>query len=218
MKMKEERQKIVEYGQKLITTGLTSGTGGNISIYNEEEGLIAISPSGIDYFETKIEDVALITLDGEWLEGDKKPSTEVHLHRVFYNNRDDIKAVVHAHSMYSTVLASLGWELPAVNYFIGLVGGNNVRTGEYKPFGTQELAEATLEAMEGRYSAFMGNHGLIAGSDSVEQAFTVASETERMAEIYYKSRLIGDPNILTDQDVDLMLEKFGTYQRLTPKN
>lgn len=209
--LKEERQKVVDFGKKLITSGLTSGTGGNVSIYDEEKQLIAISPSGIDYFETTLEDVVLINLDGEIVEGHRNPSSEVDLHRIFYNKRKDIKAVIHAHSMYSTVLATLGWELPAANYYIGLVGGNNVRTGEYKSYGTQELAEATCKAMEDRYAAFMGNHGLIAGSHSIEQAFNIADETERMAEIYYKAKLIGTPNILPDEEVDLMLEKFKTY-------
>ncbi len=215
--MEKERQLVVEYGKKLITSGLTSGTGGNISIYNDEEKLIAISPSGIDYFDTTPEDIVLLDLEGEIVEGENKPSSEVALHRIFYNRRDDIKAVVHAHSMYSTVLATLGWELPASNYYIGLVGGKNVRSGEYKSYGTEELAEETFKAMENRYAAFMGNHGLIAGSGTIQNAFNIADETERMAEIYYKAKLLGEPKILPDDEVDLMLEKFKTYGQVKVK-
>ena len=80
MLMEKERNLIVEYGKKLITENLTSGTGGNISIYDPEQGLFAISPSGIDYFETRPEDVVVMNLDGEIVEGDRKPSSEKDLH------------------------------------------------------------------------------------------------------------------------------------------
>lgn len=217
MRMYEERHLIVEYGKKLITSGLTKGTGGNISIFNKELGLMAISPSGMDYFETKPEDIVLTDLNGDIVEGKRKPSSEKDLHRIFYMKRQDVNAVVHAHSMYSTILATLGWELPAVNYYIAIGGGENIRCAEYKTFGTWELAESSFKAMENRYACFMGNHGLLACSGNIESAFTVAEETERMAEIYYKSKLIGTPKILDNSEIKIMLEKFKSYGQVTQK-
>lgn len=211
MILQKEREQIVEYGKKLITTGLVTGTGGNISIYNPEEQLIAISPSGMDYFELTPEDVAVINLAGELVNGTRKPSSEVDLHRIFYNKRDDIKAVVHTHSTYCTILASLQWELPAVNYFIGLIGGPNVRCGAYKSFGTAEVAEETFNAMVDRNAALIANHGMVAGGGSIESAFSIAEETERMSEIYYKAKLLGDPYILNEEEVSEMIEKFPSY-------
>ena len=82
-----ERREIVEYGKKLVTSGLTKGTGGNLSIYNRQEGLMAISPSGIDYFEIRPEDVVVLDLDGNIVDGDKKPSSELDMHKIFYKNR-----------------------------------------------------------------------------------------------------------------------------------
>lgn len=217
MKMFEERYLIVEYGKKLITSGLTKGTGGNISIYNPSLGLMAISPSGMDYFETKPEDIVLTDLDGNIVEGKRKPSSEKDLHRIFYLKRPDVNAVVHAHSMYSTILATLGWDLPAANYYIAIGGGNDIRCAEYKTFGTWELAESSFNAMKNRYACFMGNHGLLACSGNIEAAFTIAEETERMAEIYYKAKLIGTPKILDDSEVETMLEKFKSYGQVTQK-
>lgn len=211
MKLQKEREQVVDYGKKLITTGLVTGTGGNISIFNPEERLIAISPSGLDYYELTPEDVSVIDLDGKLVDGLTKPSSEVDLHRIFYNRRKDIHSVVHTHSTYCTILASLQWELPAINYFIGLIGGPNVRCGAYKPFGTAEVAEETFKAMEERTAALIANHGMVAGGQNIESAFSIAEETERMAEIYYKAKLLGNPYILNDEEVDEMVKRFPSY-------
>ena len=94
MLLQEEREKIVEYGQEMLKRGLTAGTFGNLSIYNEKENLFAISPSGMDYFKTDASDVVVMTLDGEKADGDRKPSSEVDMHRIFYQKRPGIKTGV----------------------------------------------------------------------------------------------------------------------------
>ncbi len=217
MLLQEERELIVEYGKKLITSGLTKGTGGNISIHNRQHNLMAISPSGMDYFETTPEDVVVLDLDGKVRDGKRNPSSEVELHRIFYVKRDDVGAVVHAHSMYSTVLSTLGWGLPATNYFIAITGANQVKCAEYATFGTWALGEACLAAMEHCKACFMANHGLLTRAGDVASAFTIAEEVERMAEIYYKARLIGDPVVLSDAEIDVMLEKFKSYGQITQR-
>ena len=209
--LQKERELIVEYGKKLISTGLTTGTGGNISIFNEEQQLMAISPSGIDYFETTVEDVVVTDLTGKKVDGERKPSSELDMHRIYYLQRPEARAVVHTHSMYSTVLSTLGWDLPAANYYIAIAGGNIVRCAKYASFGTWELAEESLKAMADRNACFLANHGLLAVSSSLEQAFSIAEETERMAEIYYKSKVVGEPVILSTNEVNFMLEKFKSY-------
>lgn len=89
MLLKKERELVVEYGKKMSAAGLSKGTSGNISIYNAEEKLMAISPSGVGYFETVPEDVVVMDLEGNVVEGDKKPSSEWGLHTVFYVNKPD---------------------------------------------------------------------------------------------------------------------------------
>ena len=97
MLLEQERIDVVNYCKKLITAGLTTGTGGNISILNREKGLYAMSPSGMDYFETQPEDVVVMDLDGNVVDGKRKPSSEHALHRIFYTDRDDLDAIVHTH-------------------------------------------------------------------------------------------------------------------------
>ena len=209
MLLQQEREDVVKYCKMLITHGLTKGTGGNISIFNREQGLFAISPSGIDYFETEPEDVVVMNLDGQVVDGKRKPSSEHELHRIFYVNRPDINAVVHTHSVYSTVLAVLREELPASSYLVAFAGGPNVRCGDYVSFGTKELAEITLKAMEDRNAALMANHGLITGGKDILNAFNIAEQIEGCAEVYVKARMVGKPVILDDDEMAKMVDVFN---------
>ena len=210
MIMEIEREEIVEYGKKLISSGLTKGTGGNISIYNREKQLMAISPSGIDYYKIKPEDVVILDLKGNIVDGDKTPSSEVEMHRVFYERRDDIDSIIHTHTMYATTLACLGWDLPPVHYMVA-VAGINVRCSKYATFGTKELAENAFEAMKDRKAVILANHGLLAGANDLLNAFNITEEIEYCAELYYRTKGIGKPIILDEDEMNKMLEKFKTY-------
>lgn len=210
MLMKEEREQIVEYGKKLLTSGLTKGTGGNLSIFNRKEGLFAISPSGIDYFQIKPEDVVVLNIKGEKIEGDKKPSSEVEMHRIFYERRNDIDAIIHTHTMYATTLACLNCSLPPVHYMVALAG-LDVKCAKYATFGTKELAENAFEAMKDRKAVLLANHGLLAGADNLLNAFNITEEIEYCAELYYRTKCIGEPVILPKEEMLLMFDKFKTY-------
>ena len=146
MLLKKERELVVEYGKKMSAAGLSKGTSGNISIYNAEEKLMAISPSGVGYFETVPEDVVVMDLEGNVVEGDKKPSSEWGLHTVFYVNKPDAGAVVHTHSAYCTTFACLNMPIKALHYVIGGAGTAEVPCAPYCTFGTPELAEAAIKA------------------------------------------------------------------------
>lgn len=210
MKLELERNKIIKFGKKLITSGLTKGTGGNLSIYNRDEGFMAISPSGINYMDIRMEDIVIMDLDGNIVEGNCKPSSEYSMHKIFYEKRTDIFSVVHCHSIYSTTLSILRQDIPASHYMIALAG-NNVRCANYATYGTKDLAENAYEAMENRYAVLLANHGLLTGADCIENAFNTAEEIEYVAETYYRAKSIGNPVILPDEEMEKMKEKFKTY-------
>lgn len=203
----EERKQVVHYCQELIRHGLTKGTGGNISIFNREANLFAISPSGIDYFETEIDDVVIMDINGNIIEGKRKPSSEHELHRIFYQHRNDINAVVHTHSVYSTILATLHEPLPASSYLVAF-SGYDVRCADYASFGTVELAQNTFHAMENRNAVFMANHGLLTGANDILNAFNIAEQIEFCAEVYVKARSISQPKILDAEEMERMMTKF----------
>lgn len=210
MKLEKERIEIVKYGRRLVDSKLTKGTGGNLSVFNRAEQLMAISPSGMDYYETQPEDVVVLNLAGEIIEGDKKPSSEVDLHRIFYQGRDDLDAIIHTHTVYATTLSCLRWELPAVHYLIA-VAGKNVRCADYATFGTQELAENAFKAMKDRRAVLLANHGLVAGAETLEKAFSITEEIEYVAELYYRTKGMGEPVILDDEEMAHMAKKFKSY-------
>lgn len=210
MVLQKEREQIVNYCKKMIEHQLTKGTGGNMSIFHPESGLMAISPSGIDYFRMEPEDVVVLDLSGNIMEGRRNPSSELEMHRIFYKQREDIQAIVHTHSPFAATIASLRWELPAVSYLVAHAG-KNVRCAEYASFGTVELAQNAFEAMIDRKAVLLANHGLLAGSSNIENAFNIAEEIEFCAEIYYRAKCIGEPVILPDEEMDHMIEKFKTY-------
>ncbi|PGA95786.1 L-fuculose-phosphate aldolase [Bacillus toyonensis] len=210
MLLQKEREEIVAYGRKMISSGLTKGTGGNISIFNREQGLVAISPSGLDYYETTPVDVVILNLDGEVVEGERKPSSELDMHLIYYRNREDINALVHTHSLYAKTIASLGWELPAVSYLIAFAGPN-VRCAPYETFGTKQLADAAFEGMIDRRAVLLANHGLMAGANNIKMAFTVAEEIEFCAQIYYQTKSVGEPKLLPEDEMENLAKKFEGY-------
>ncbi|NLL37884.1 MAG: L-fuculose-phosphate aldolase [Fretibacterium sp.] len=210
MLLQKEREAVVEYGKKLVTCGLTKGTGGNISVFDRSLGLMAISPSGMDYFKTEPEDVVVLDLTGRVREGVRKPSSEADMHRILYSGREDVNAVVHAHSPFATTLACLEMSLPPVHYLIGLAG-HDVRCAPYETFGSPALAEAAFEGMKDRYAVLLAHHGLLAAGPSIQYAFNTAEEIEFVCELYYRALNVGDPVLLSKADMDAVLEKFKTY-------
>lgn len=210
MKMEQERSLLTAYGRKLVEQNLTKGTGGNLSIFNRKEGLMAITPSGIDFFETRPEDIVLMDLDGNIVEGDRTPSSEWEMHLKEYQERDDLDSVIHAHTVYSAVMACLRKPLPAAHYMIA-VAGKDVRCAEYASYGTHELAVNAFEGMKDRKAVFLANHGILTGGATIQEAFNVLVQIEYCCEVYLKAKEVGDPVILPEDEILRMEKKFKTY-------
>lgn len=216
--MEKERLLLIEYGKKLVKAGLTKGTGGNLSIFDRKNGHVAITPSGIDFFEIQPEDIVIIDVDGNVIEGKRVPSSEWAMHVMPYKYRDDIDAVIHAHTMYATVMACLREDLPATHYMIA-VAGENVRVAKYATYGSPELAQNAFEAMKDRKAVILANHGILAGANDLLNAFNIIEEVEYCAEVYTKAKAIGEPVVLPHEEMTLMAEKFKTYgQRVSIKD
>ena len=209
--MEYEKEQVVRYGKKLIDRRLTTGSGGNISVYNREKNLVAISPSGLDYYETTPEDIVILDMDGNLVEGKHRPSSEAGMHLAFYKNRADVSGIVHTHSKFATAIACMGWELPAVHYLIGMAG-HRVKCTGYATYGSDELAKKALETIGDSNAVLLANHGLIALGGDVDRAFSTAEHLEFVSEVYYLTKTLGTPNILSDEDMDEVMKKFGTFR------
>ena len=210
MELENEREAIVRFGRKMVESGLTTGTGGNLSIIDRTSETIAVSPSGIEYAALQPHDVVFTDMQGNVIDGDAKPSSELGFHLSLYHRRKDIQAVVHTHSPYAVTMACLGWEIPAVHYLVGFAG-KKVPLAPYATFGSPELAEIVAEYIGDYNALLLANHGLVAVGSSLDSAFAAAEEIEFVARIYYQTKSVGSPVILSDDEMDTVLEKFKTY-------
>jgi L-fuculose-phosphate aldolase len=210
MLLHDERCAIVEFGRKLIFSQLTTGSGGNLSIINRKENLIAIKPTGVDYLLMKPEDVVVVSPDGEVVDGDLLPSSEIRFHLALMKHRPDINAVIHTHQVYATTIACMGWELPAVHYLIGY-SGNKVPLAPYATFGTQELSENIVKSIGNYNACLMANHGIVAVGVDISSAFATVEELELVCRLYYQTKCMGNPVILSDDEMRIIGERFKTY-------
>lgn len=213
MLLQTQREQIVEYGKKLVTSGLTEGTFGNVSVFDRESGLMAISPSGMDYFATRPEDVVVMDPQGHVVDGARKPSSEADLHRLFYLRREDVGGVVHTHSTFATVLSCLHRPMEPIHYLVAY-SGREVPCIPYYPFGSLELAEAAWDAMGTDHNGcLLGNHGLLAVGPTLSFAFDAAQQLEFLAKLCYYTRLAGGGVELTPDQLEAVLGKFQDYRK-----
>jgi L-fuculose-phosphate aldolase len=207
--LESERSTVAEFGQKMLEQGLTKGTGGNISASTGDR--VAISPTGVSYEEITAEAVPVLDLEGNKVDGETDPSSEYRMHTAIHRARDDVGGVVHNHSPYASTFASLGKPIPASHYLIAFIG-DQIPTAGYATYGTAELAELALDALGDEYNAcLLDNHGVLAVGDSVSAAFEVALMVEYCARIHYQALSIGEPNILPDEEIDNLLDRFAHY-------
>lgn len=211
MLQKAIREEIIYYGKKLIEGKLTKGTGGNISICDRETGLMAITPSGIDYFDIQPEQIVLIDVNtGDIVESDNVPSSESNMHRILYKYRSDVHAVIHTHTTFAATISCLNQPLPPVHYLVAHAGVD-VRCAPYATYGTVELAENAFEAMKDRKACLLANHGLLAAGKNLAEAYMITEQIEFCCELYYRSKSIGEPVILPKDEMERMIERFKNY-------
>lgn len=207
----DQRRLLADFGRRLLTDRLTTGTGGNLSIALRSEGVMAITPSGIGYNEIKADDISLLDFNGHQLEG-RPPSSEWHLHLAIYRERPEINAVVHTHSRFATTFALLHEPLPACHYLIGVAQTKEIRIAPYATFGTEELARITVAALgQNDRCIIMANHGLLAVGEDLAQAYNTALYIEEVAELYYRARSLGSPVLLNEKEMDKALIRFRSY-------
>lgn len=206
-----EKIQLVEYGKRIFSEGLTRSTGGNLSIFNRKNNLMAITPSGIPYFDTRVEDIVIMDLDNNIIEGNKKPSSEFYMHSIVYKSRDDVDSMIHMHSTFCVTLSVLRKPLPAVDYLVALCGGPQVPIATYASYGTPELANNAIVALGKLNAVLLSNHGINVVGKTMADTYYLADQLEFCAEIYLRALSCGTPYILEDEEMLKMVDKFVTY-------
>ena len=197
--------------RELTRRGLTHGTSGNVSVRYDARRFF-VSPSGMDYETLQADDVPLMDLDGRWF-GRRRPSSEWRFHRDIFRSRHEVGAIVHTHSPQATALACTGRGIPAFHYMVAVAGGRDIRCAPYYAFGTQELSDAALAALQDRRACLLANHGVIATGADLATAISLAGEVENLALQYSVALTLGEVRTLDDAEMYRVVEKFRTYGR-----
>jgi L-fuculose-phosphate aldolase len=209
-----ERELVAAAARRLADEGLVLGTAGNVSARSGQ--LVAVTPTGAVLERVAADDVAVVDLDGTQVDGELAPTSELGLHLGVYR-RYDAGAVVHTHSPVATALACVLDELPAVHYTMLALGGP-IRVARYATFGTPELAEVTLDALEGRSAALMSNHGTIVHGVDLEGAIQSALLLEWTCNVYWRAATLGPPRVLDEEQLRAVIDTvrvrgYGATQR-----
>jgi len=205
LKISEKYKKIiVDTGKELYKQNLTIGTWGNISALDPETGLVYIKPSAMDYNEINLEDIIVVNKKGEVIEGVRKPSIETPMHLAVYNKRKDVGAVVHYHSIYSSVLAVTESTLPGISEDFVQIVGDKVICAKYALPGSEELAKNTVASLGNRNAVFLTNHGTLCVGRDMKEAMKVSYVVEKTAHIYILSKNVGKCRIISERDIKIM--------------
>jgi L-fuculose-phosphate aldolase len=202
------RKQIIAAALQMNALGINRGTSGNVS--GRWKNGFLVTPSALPYEETKPADVAFID-DKAKATGKRAPSSEWRFHFDIYRQKDEAQAVVHTHSSFATALACLGLGVPAFHYMVAVAGGNDIRCAPYATFGTQALSDHAVKALEERRACLLANHGMIATGASLKNALALAVEVEALCEQYWRALQVGKPNLLADEEMAVVVEKFRTY-------
>ena len=203
-----KRQSIIDACLQMNKMGINQGTSGNISL-RHGKGML-ITPTSVPYDLMTPDQMVFMAMDGSLTEG-QRPSSEWRFHLDILRARPEVHAVVHAHPAYCTILAIMGLEIPAVHYMIAAAGGDTIRCAPYATFGTPELSEHAVKALDGRFACLLDHHGMIAIGPSLERALWLAVEVETLARQYHGCRQIGKPPLLSSEEIERVRHKMAGY-------
>ena len=205
---REKRQSIIDACRSMNALGINQGTSGNISL-RHDTGLL-ITPTSIPYEIMQPEQIVFMGLDGAF-DPAQRPSSEWRFHLDILKARPEVNAVVHAHPTCSTILAIMGLEIPPIHYMIACAGGDTIRCAPYATFGTQELSQHAVRALEDRLACLLEHHGMIAVGPSLSKAMWLAVEVETLARQYHGCLQIGTPRLLPKAEIENVRGKIAGY-------
>jgi L-fuculose-phosphate aldolase len=204
----ELRAALAGTARRTVSHGLNKESSGNVSVRLGEGFLI--TPSGLPNDTLEPGQMVVVDMEGH-SSGGLKPSSEWRIHRDIYRARPEVQAVVHAHSPHAVSLSCLRRGIPSFHYMVAAAGGKDIRCAGYATFGTQALSDAVLEALQDRRACLMANHGLVAVGASLDAALSLAVEVEELCAQFWRAKLMGEPVLLNDAEMDEVLERFKHY-------
>ena len=208
--MSDPRADVLATARAMNAAGLNRGTAGNVSVRHGDGFLV--TPTGMDYEESVAGDIVFVGLDGGVV-GRRKPSSEWRFHRDIYAARPEAGAIIHTHAPFATALACRGEAIPPFHYMIARFGGSDIRCAGYATFGTQELSEMMMKALDGRSACLMAHHGMVVFGRDLKQALALAVEFEALCEQYWRVLALGEARLLPEEEMRRVIAKFRDYGR-----
>ncbi len=204
------RKEIISTCQKMEELGINQGTSGNIS-YRFNDGIL-ITPSGISYEVLKPEDIVFVPFSSKKeYKGEYPPSSELDFHFDILKAKPQVDCVLHNHSIYATSMAICRMDIPAHHYMVGIGGGKKIPCASYATFGSSELSQNIIKALDGYHTCLLANHGVVTTAKTLKKALNLAVEVENLAKQYIMAKQVGEPVILSDKEMDKILEKIKFY-------
>ena len=214
MSEQDLREQLVTVARRMQASGINQGTSGNLSA--RIPGGMLITPSSLPYELMQPADLVALDLTGKPLVApelgrpQRRPSSEWRLHADVLASRPEVQAVLHCHSIHATALACHGRGIPPFHYMIAVAGGHDIRCAPYATFGTQELSDGVVEALQGRLACLMAQHGQVVVGPNLDRALALAVEVETLARIYLQARAIGEPPLLSAEQMEQVRHQFRT--------
>jgi L-fuculose-phosphate aldolase len=216
------RESLLHTTRKLAELGLNRGTSGNASV-RDGSGLL-VTPSGMDIEAMTPQHMVAMDMDGAvhtpMLQEKTqesgialKPSSEWRFHRDILQARPEAGAVIHTHSIFATTLACLRRDIPPFHYMIAVSGGDSIRCAPYALFGSQALSDHALHALKHRRACLLANHGMIAIGETLKEALDVAVEVETLCELFLRALQVGEPALLSEQEMSEVIAQFKGYSK-----
>ena len=208
------REQLVACARRMQASGINQGTSGNLSV--RIPGGMLITPSSLPYEQMQPGDLVALDLSGKSLlspepgRPQRRPSSEWRLHADVLASRPEVQAVLHCHSIHATALACHGRDIPPFHYMTAVAGGHDIRCAPYATFGTQALSDGVVAALEGRLACLMAQHGQVAVGPTLDRALALAVEVETLARIYLQALALGEPPLLSTEQMEQVRHQFRT--------
>ncbi|MCG6871477.1 MAG: class II aldolase/adducin family protein [Gammaproteobacteria bacterium] len=202
-------QPLVDAAHASVAKGLNRGATGNLSLRDGDA--FWITPSGFPLDRVDAGHLVQLGADGERLAGSQQASSEWPLHAAVYRSHPEIAAVVHTHSNRATALACLRRPIPAFHYMVAAAGGHEIPCADYYAFGSPQLARVVAAALAGHRACLLANHGVVATGEGPAGALALAELVESLADQYLQALALGGPVLLSEEEMDEVLERFRNY-------
>ena len=207
------RKDIIDASLTILKSALVIGTWGNLSVRITGEDLVAITPTGVDYEKLLPENIPIVDMEGNLIDGNMIPSIELPMHLEIYKNRPDINAIVHTHSVHCTAMAIARKPIPASCEDLVQIVGGDVRVSEYRLPGSVDLGKVVVDALVGRQAVILANHGLLAAGSTLKEKMKIAFICEKSAQATLLAANLGGAVSLSEEDCvfmrDFYLNKYG---------